>query len=291
MPFSRAIFIPFCLLKSQSLAQLFTALYDTVSSRAATPLSTFSAHSQLHSTVGYNSRSLDLSKDGWKLIAFNFETVGETDTGVAFDRVLNVTGIQPVSFDDATINDKGARIMLRDPQTGDYTDFIYINDAGENYDETGWADTGDGFLVDGKIKVDLGFGAWLRLGDDVDEGVLNVAGEVIGDSSVRVDFYAGWSILANPYPFAIDLSKITTLVDPVSFDQATINDAGARIMIREETTGSYTDYIYINDAGENYDETGWADTGDGFIITGNVIPVGHAFWMRSEKDGALKFEL
>ena len=241
--------------------------------------------------VGYNNRSLDLTKDNWKLVSLSFNEVGAKTEGVAFDKVLNMTGIAPVLFEEATGEDKGACVLTRDPVTGGYTNYIYINDAGENYDETGWADDGEGMLLKGSVKVDCGFGIWLRLGSDVSEGDINVSGEVISDQSVKVDFNPGWSILANPYPVAINPNNLTTLVDPVLFEDATGAEKGACILTRDPVTGFYTNYIYISDAGENYDETGWSDDSEGMLIESEIIPVGHAFWMRSEKAGSLEFSL
>lgn len=255
------------------------------------PQSTFSAQSQLHNTVGYSS--MDVAKESWTLIGFQFNEVGATDSSVAFDKVLKLgESIAPVTYDEATA-EKGAAILVRN-EIGTYKPYIYISDADDgsmSYDKTGWADDFEGNLLDGSVKLDAGTGVWLRLSNGID-GDFTVAGEVPSDATATVDFPAGWTLACNPYPIALNPQDAITHATPVTYDEATA-ELGTAILVRNEI-GTYKPYIYISDADDgsmSYDKTGWADDFEGNLLSEPVVPVGTAFWIRSTNAGSIVFSL
>ena len=50
----------------------------------------------------------------------------------------------------------------------------------------------------------------------------------------------------------------------------------------------YDMYFYINDAGDNYDETGWAGL-DGYVATGVVADSTKGMWIKAPQAGTITF--
>ena len=219
-----------------------------------------------------------------------FVGIGDSDA-VAFDKILSMKNVEPVSYDDAA-QGLGAELQVRDV-LGGYTSYFYINDADdgtERYDLVGWAD-GDGYILEGSLKLKGGTGVWLRLASSKDVS-FTFAGQVEDAETITTDFVNGWTIMASPFPVKLNLGKvITTGVEPVSYDDAA-KGLGAELQIRD-ALGGYTSYFYISDADdgtERYDLVGWAD-GDGYIVDEGVVPMASAFWLKSDKAGKLTFSL
>ena len=219
-----------------------------------------------------------------------FVGIGDSDA-VAFDKILSMKNVEPVSYDDAA-QGLGAELQVRDV-LGGYTSYFYINDADdgtERYDLVGWAD-GDGYILGGSLKLKGGTGVWLRLASSKDVS-FTFAGQVEDAETITTDFVNGWTIMASPFPVKLNLGKvITTGVEPVSYDDAA-KGLGAELQIRD-ALGGYTSYFYISDADdgtERYDLVGWAD-GDGYIVDEGVVPMASAFWLKSDKAGKLTFSL
>ncbi|MBQ6341076.1 MAG: hypothetical protein IJI36_18225 [Kiritimatiellae bacterium] len=171
-------------------------------------------------------------------------------------------------------------IMIYNGSSYDY--YYYISDAGENYDETGWAD-GDGNIVTATEPV--GSGLWLRIPEGMAEnGKITEAGKVESADTVTLTISQGLTLGSNPYPMSLDMSKVTTVGLAPGLWETMSTDAPC-LMIYNGS--SYDYYYYISDAGENYDETGWAD-GDGNLVT-TVASAGEAFWLRTSSTGTLTF--
>ena len=219
-----------------------------------------------------------------------FVGIGDSDA-VALDKILAMNGVEAVEYNDA-LDGLGAEFQVRD-ELGGYTSYYYISDADdgtERYDLVGWAD-GDGYILNGSLKLKGGTGVWLRLASST--GVsFTFAGQVEDADTITTDFVNGWTIMASPFPVKLNLGNVvTTGVNAVEYNDG-LDGLGAELQIRD-ALGGYTSYYYISDADdgtERYDLVGWAD-GDGYIVDEGVVPIASAFWLKSDKAGKLTFSL
>lgn len=170
-----------------------------------------------------------------------------------------------------------------------YDFYYYISDA---YDAKGdtvtaWADlNGDATDV---AKV-IGTGFWLRIPEATcTTGSLTESGEVSTAATTTIDIANGLTLASNPYPTAMNMSKVTTAgLTPGVYD--TMNTDAPCIMVYNGV--GYDFYYYISDA---YDAKGdtvtaWSDL-NGDAVTGEIAEAGAAFWAKSTTAGTLTFAL
>ncbi len=170
-----------------------------------------------------------------------------------------------------------------------YDHYYYITDAydaGGN-EVTAWADS-NGDATD--VSKALGTGFWLRIPTGTcDTGSLTAAGQVSVAATLTIDITAGLTLASNPYPTAMDFSKITTSGLTAGAFSTMTTDA-PEIMIYNGV--GYDHYYYITDAydaGGN-EVTAWADS-NGDASTGAIAICGQAFWAKSSSAGTLTFSL
>ena len=232
--------------------------------------------------VGYNTQGIQ----GGKLncVALQFADVGGTGDTASI-AALSTSGLTAGVYD--TMDTDAPCIMIYNGVGYDY--FYYISDA---YDANGdtvtaWAD-GNGDATDAAKKLGTGF--WLRIPEATcNTGTITESGEVSNASSVTIDLAAGLTLAGNPYPTAMDLSKVTTTGLTAGVYDTMDTDAPC-IMIYNGVGYDY--FYYISDA---YDANGdtvtaWAD-GNGDASTDAIAESGKAFWARSSTAGTLTFSL
>ena len=232
--------------------------------------------------VGYNNTAIA----GGKLscISLQFADVG-TDGDLASIGKLTSTGLTAGKYD--TMNTEAPCIMVYNGLGYDY--YYYISDAYDaNGDEvTAWAN-GNGDAIDVAEKIGTGF--WLNVpAATCTTGSLTQSGEVSDAATFTINIAAGLTLAGNPYPSAIDMSKVTTSgITAGKYD--TMNTEAPCIMVYNGLGYDY--YYYISDAYDaNGDEvTAWAN-GNGDAITGVIAQPGEAFWASSPTAGTLTFSL
>lgn len=216
--------------------------------------------------VGYaNTDEIGASK--FTLGTASFEAVGSDGLVAVKDMVK--TSIDPVGYNDRET--EGAMLQVWNGSAYDF--FYYINDAGDNYDETGWADD-TGYVTD--MKVAPGTGYWYKAPA---KSTFTLAGQVVNADTVTKDLPANsFQLMGNPYPTALLLANITTTIAPVGYNDRESDG----VMLQVWNGSAYDFYYYINDAGDNYDETGWADD-TGYVITDIVADGTKGLWAKSPK--------
>ena len=229
-------------------------------------------------TVGYSTQAVQ----GGKLycIGLQFGDVGVTGDLASIAK-LATSGITPGVYD--TMATDAPCIMIYDGVGYDY--YYYISDAfdSEGNEVTAWANDGGDVASDQKA---IGTGCWLRIPDGkASAGVLTEAGQVSEADTSTISIANGLTLACNPFPVALNMSKVTTsgLVAGVYDTMAT--DAPC-IMVYDGVGYDY--YYYISDAfdSEGNEVTAWANDG-GDAVTGDIAAVGEAFWVRSGSAGTL----
>ena len=231
--------------------------------------------------VGYNTQSIQ----GGKLscVALQFLDVGSDD--VSSLSKLSTDGLSAGVYD--TMNTDAPCIMIYNGVGYDF--YFYISDAydAEGNEVTAWADT-NGDAVSGEQPLGTGF--WLRIPEATCEsGTLTQSGAVCTDATTTIAIAHGLTLAGNPYPTAMNMSKITTTgLAAGVYD--TMNTDAPSLMIYNGV--GYDFYFYISDAydAEGNEVTAWADT-NGDAVTGEIAGAGEAFWLRSTSEGTLMFAL
>jgi len=234
--------------------------------------------------VGYTTQGIQ----GGKLncVALQFADVGGSGDSASIKN-LATSGLSAGLFDTMTTD--APCIMIYDG-AGGYDYFYYISDAydAEGYEVTAWAD-GNGDATD--VTKAIGTGFWLRIPDATcDTGSLTESGEVSMAATTTIDIAAGLTLAGNPYPTAMNMSKIATSgLTAGAFDTMTTD---APCIMIYDGAGGYDYFYYISDAydAEGYEVTAWAD-GNGDAVTGEIADSGKAFWARSATAGKLTFSL
>ena len=232
--------------------------------------------------VGYTTQGIT----GGKLncVALQFSNVGGSGD-MASISTLTTSGLTAGSFDTMTTD--APEIMFYNGVGYDH--YYYITDAydSEGKEVTAWADS-NGDATD--VSKALGTGFWLRIPEGTcTTGSLTEAGQVSAAASTTIDIAAGLTLACNPYPAAMDFSKITTAgLTAGAFDTMTTD--APEIMIYNGV--GYDHYYYITDAydSEGKEVTAWADS-NGDASTGAVAGSGQAFWAKSSSAGTLTFSL
>ena len=218
-------------------------------------------------------------------VALQFADVGG-DGDVASIAKLATTGVTPGVY--LTMDTDAPCIMIYNGVGYDY--YCYISDAYDagNNEVTAWADASGNEVAD--LTKKLGTGFWLRIpAGTCDTGTLTQAGQVNDAATSTIDINNGLTLAANPYPTALNLSKVTTegLTPGVYL---TMDTDAPCIMIYNGVGYDY--YCYISDAYDagNNEVTAWADA-SGNAVTDDIAKAGKAFWARSATAGTITFSL
>ena len=177
-----------------------------------------------------------------------------------------------------------------------YTKYFYISDAydaGDNpVDGNCWADD-SGYIVTATDVIALSKGFWFKAMTD---GSITCAGQVSATSEIENSPTANqFNMVANPFPVGLSLNAIkTTSFTPGEYgDGSDSTMANApQIQLLNANGLTYTKFFYISDAYDSGDNpvggNCWADD-SGYIVTGDQIPVGKAFWVKSASAGTFTF--
>ena len=232
--------------------------------------------------VGYNSTAIA----GGKLscISLQFADVGGSGDEAAIEKLAS-SGLTAGIYD--TMSTDAPCIMIYNGVG--YDTYYFISDAydSEGNVVTAWADSNGDAI---NVTKTLGTGFWLNVpAETCTTGSLTQSGEVSDAATSTIDIAAGLTLAGNPYPTAMNMSKIATsgliagIYDTMSTDAPCImvyNGVG------------YDTYYYIEDAydAEGNSVTAWADS-NGDAVTGEIAEAGEAFWARSSTAGTLTFSL
>ena len=169
-----------------------------------------------------------------------------------------------------------------------YTDksYMWIDYAGEDWDQAGWIDNnaelGDYYELVTDVTFPAGAGLWVFGADGL---AIQSAGQVNTDDVV-VNLRAGATALGNPYPITVALTDILPVGD------------GASDTVEIQTLDAYgytaQSYMWIDYAGEDWDQAGWIDNnaelGDFYeLVTGVEFAPGAGLCVFSADGLAIRF--
>ena len=194
-----------------------------------------------------------------------FESVGADGLVKVADMVKS--SAPAVSYDD--METQAAALQVWNGAAYDY--YWYINDAGDNMDETGWSDF-SGYVTTAKVAPGTGY--WYKAPG---ETTFTLAGQVSDLATITKNVpQNSFQLVGNPYPTALYLTKLTTTIPAVSYDDMMEQAAALQVW----NGAAYDYYWYINDAGDNMDETGWSDQ-SGYVKEGVAADSTKGFWINS----------
>ena len=228
-------------------------------------------------TVGYTTKTL--SANSWFIANAQFETTGSTAATTTLNDLL-ATSATAGEYDTMEANAPQLQVLN---SVGGYDLYYYISDAYDAGGNTveGWAD-GGGDLASFDLGIGIGF--WYKA---VSAATLTFSGQINDSSTFTTSVTANqFKIIGNPFPIALDLTKMTTSLTPGEYDTMEANAPQLQVL---NALGGYDLYYYISDA---YDAggnptTGWSD-GGGDLVT-SPIEVGAGFWIKAPANGTVTF--
>ena len=232
--------------------------------------------------VGYATQPV--TDGGLKCVGFQFADVGSAEGKTSLVNFLT-SGITPGVYD--TMGTDAPCVQFYNGIG--YEFYYYISDAydADGNEVTGWAN-GGGDIAD--LENLVGTGCWLRIpAGKSSAGTVTQAGEVLSADTVTIDLRNGLTLASNPFPTALDLSKVvTTGLVPGVYD--TMEADAPSIQVYNGV--GYQFYFYISDAfdADGNEVTGWAN-GGGDIVYEPVAAVGQAFWAKTTSAGKLTFSM
>ena len=174
---------------------------------------------------------------------------------------LAITSILPVG--DDTYNKVEIQTLDRSGRTVD--SYVWTDEGGEDYDQVGWVDGDNNIVTD--VTFSPGQGLWVY-GSSSGQGI-QTAGQV-GSSDVVVKLCVGATGTGNPFPVAVKIADILPEGDD------TYNHVEIQTLDRSGRT--VDSYVWTDEGGEDYDETGWVD-GDNNIVTDVTFAPGQGLWV------------
>ena len=193
---------------------------------------------------------------------------------------LNVSGENglPLQSIRPTGDDVSDNVVIQLLDASGYTidgaSYMWINWAGDSYDQEAWVDDSDYTIKEG-VTFAPGQGLWVY-GSKAGQG-LQTAGKVSGeDVSVQLKF--GATATGNPFPVSVALQDIV----PTGVD---VSD---NVVIQLLDASGYTvdgaSYMWINWAGDSYDQEAWVDDSDYTIKEGVTSAPGQGLWVYGSSD-------
>ena len=209
---------------------------------------------------------------------------------MATAQFLNVSNSEAMPLESIVPVGDGASdtVEIQTLTAGGYTDgdYMWIDYAGEGWDEEGWIDNnaelGDYYPIVTGVTFAPGQGLWI-----FGQSGLSVqsAGKV-GTSDVVVNLRSGGTATGNPFPVSVNLADIIPVGD----------GASDTVEIQTLTAGGYTDadYMWIDYAGEGWDEEGWIDNnaelGDYYpLVTDVTFEPGQGLWVFGQSGLSIRF--
>ena len=164
--------------------------------------------------------------------------------------------------------------------------YMWIDYAGEGWDQAGWidynAEVGDYYELVTDVTFPAGTGLWIFGADGLS---IQSAGQV-NTSDVAVELRSGATAIGNPYPMAVSLADILPVGD------------GASDTVEIQTLDAYgytaKSYMWIDYAGEGWDQAGWidynAEVGDYYeLVTDVTFPAGAGLWVFGSEGLSIRF--
>ena len=224
--------------------------------------------------VGYATTPTQIAANKFTLGTASFEGLGKNAVVNIAD--LLTTTAQPGKYD--TMGTSAPQLQV---WTGNsYALYYYIDDAGDNMDETGWSDV-TGYIATSTTACGTGY--WYKVPQSATSYTLS--GQVLDASTVTKNVTANhFDLIGNPYPTSLLLTKLDTTLSPGKYD--TMGTSAPQLQVW--TGSSYALYYYIDDAGDNMDETGWSDA-NGYIATGVVADSTKGMWIKAPQAGTITF--
>ena len=180
-----------------------------------------------------------------------------------------------------------ARLQKWTPGTG-YTSYEWTGEGvAEAWDWEGidnkWLTSGSEEIATVDVSKGEGFWLWLDPAEVSESITITVSGQVPSDGTVTVPLVAGYNLIANPFPVAIDIQNLEFSNLP-TIDVNTESGMGyARLQTWTPGTG-YTSYEWTGEGiAEAWDWEGidnkWLTSGSEAVAENVMIPAGASFWL------------
>ncbi|MGN0847132.1 MAG: hypothetical protein ACI4RA_07090 [Kiritimatiellia bacterium] len=235
--------------------------------------------------VGYTTKTVEAGK--FNMIGVQFNKTGDASDKIDMNDLIKLSDeIKPGTFESDFADTPEIQVF----NGVGYDKYYYISDATDDDDAPlgypCWADI-DGYQLKDVDKLDLGKGFWFKSSAS---GSVSVMGEVSAKADAVVPFPGSqFAIIANPFPAAFSFANVTTTgIAPGTFDSDFVNTSEIQVF----NGVGYNKYYYISDATDAADEPVgydcWADI-DGYILEGNQVGAGAAFWIKATAAGTMGF--
>ena len=216
--------------------------------------------------VGYNQTSITGGR--FYLCSTQFDTVSGTGAGMRICDLID--GEIPYGSQIQILNADGATYSFYN-----YLEEVY--DASQDDFVPGWGDGGEELATE---TVAPGTAFWFKAAGNCSA---TIAGQILADSSKTLNIAGGqFSMIANPYPVAVNPNALTWTGLSYGDQIQVLNDDGA----------TYSFYNYLEeayDASEDDFVPGWGDGGEEMVSSG-VIPVGQGAWIKPTNNLTVEWE-
>ncbi len=228
-------------------------------------------------TVGYSTKTL--SANSWFIANAQFEVAGSTTASTTLNDLL-ATSATPGEYNTMEANAPQLQVLN---SVGGYDAYYYITDAYDAGGNTveGWSDSNGDLAA---LDLGIGIGFWYKA---VSAATLTFAGQVNNSDTFTTSVAADqFKIIGNPFPIALDFSKMTTSLTPGQYNTMEANAPQLQVL---NSVGGYDAYYYITDAYDAGGNTvqGWSDS-NGDLAT-DPIEVGAGFWIKAPEAGTVTF--
>ena len=188
---------------------------------------------------------------------------------MATAQFINVTGSSgmPITSFSPVGDDTYNHVEIQTLDNAGYTvdSYVWTNEGGEDYDKTGWVDSDNNIVTN--VTFSPGQGLWV-FGSSASQG-LQTAGKV-GTLDIAVSLRSGATPTGNPFPVSVNIADILPQGD----------DTYNHVEIQTLDNAGYTvdSYVWTNEGGEDYDQTGWVDSDNNIVTTVSFAP-GQGLWV------------
>ena len=232
--------------------------------------------------VGYNKIIL---QPGYNAISSQFVPVGANTTVDILD-VADCTSL-PAMDPDTETGEGFARLQTWTPGEG-YTIYEWTGEGlAEAWDWEGidnkWMTESAGDVAVVQISNGQGFWLWLDPNAVDQNKPVTISGQVLTNETTTVSLVAGYNLIANPYPNAIDIQDISFSNLPSMDPDTETGEGYARLQTWKPGEG-YTIFEWTGDGlAEAWDWEGidnkWMTESAGDVAEDVLIGVGESFWI------------
>lgn len=243
---------------------------------AASAFSAFAADVYSSNIVGYSKVDL---VPGFTMVGVPFQAVGATGT-INIQDLVDTTGL--VGYDWGT-GTGGDTLVIWDPLTQSYAnEYTWSGPDGPAGFQSVWLDMVVGGVAD--VEIDVASAYFINSATPT-----NFVGSLVGEVAAvtagdNVAFVTGFTMIANPFPYVLDINADMIPTGLVGYDWGT-GTGGDTLVIWDSLTQSYaTEYTWSGPDGPEGFQSVWLDMVAG-AVADEQVPVGGAFFINTSGAG------